>query len=103
MSAVCGGFGLNRWATFLWASMILFSWCWGRCVVHPGLYSSRLSFVNCRSGCNVMPDIPASSFIVSAKNRGFPGGECICFLCTSGVTWSYSCIVIALGLSGISP
>ena len=83
--------------------MILFSWCWGKCVVHPGLYSSRFYFVNILFGCRVTPAVPALSCILSAKNNGFPGGGCICLLCTSAVAWRCSFIVIALGLSSVSP
>ena len=83
---------------------MIFCCCGGvRCVVEPGLYVSRSDAVNVRVGCNVMPDVPASSCVLSAKNRAFPGGGCICLLWTSAVAWSCAAIVRALGRCGGFP
>ena len=102
--SVCfGGGGLNRCATLACAFIICCCYVCDRCAVHPGLYSSRLSCVNVQCGCRVIPATPASSYFLSAKNSDFPGGGCICLLCTSAVAWSCSKRVIARGRCGGFP
>ena len=89
-SAGWGGRVSKRCATFACACMILFFWGVVRWLVQPGLYVSRSFFVNCLSGWSVIPATPASSYSLSAKNSGLPGGGCICLLWTSAVACSCS-------------
>ena len=98
-----GCVGVKMCATLWCASTIRCCSSGGRAEVHPGLYSSRSLCVNIRSGCNVTPQHPASSYFREAKKSCVPGGVFICLLWTLYVACIWSFSVVAGGLVGGSP